>query len=97
MGQPTLSPTRSRWQCYTCSLGHRRGTHSANGFDGDVVKGVAKLRRDHLEDAKAAAAKIDVDPKAIRCSMKMFSRTTAIGADMLHLKRLASLPDVALA
>jgi len=74
------------------------GTWNAysQNFNADVVASFAKLRSEHLPEAREAAAKISVDPKAIRTSLKLFSNSTAIGADLLHLKRLASLPDVAL-
>jgi len=65
-------------------------------FNVDVVASFAKLRIQHLPEARKAAAKIDVDPKGMRTSLKRFSSSTAIGSDLVHLKRLASLPDVAL-
>ena len=65
-------------------------------FDEEVVESFKALRLAALPEAKEAAKDIDDDPKIIRDSLKQFSPSIAIGADLVHLKRMASLPDVAL-
>ena len=49
-----------------------------------------------MPEAKEVADNVDGSASSIREALKQFSSSTAIGADQIHLRRLASLPDVAL-
>ena len=55
-----------------------------------------KLRIDHLEDGRNAAAEMNTDPDHIRATLQKFSGKTAIGSDQGPLKGFSKLPDAAL-
>ena len=65
-------------------------------FDKEVVPCFVKLRAANLKKAKKIAKGLDGSAKGIRNTISKFSNSTAIGSDIVHLKRVASLPDVAL-
>ena len=49
-----------------------------------------------LEQAQEFANDINASAKNIRTALRIFSKSTSIGCDALHLRRLANLPDKAL-
>ena len=55
-----------------------------------------RLRREYLPDAIETAKLMDTDPTRIRKALKLFPSSTAIGADDVHFRLTAELPDVAL-
>ena len=63
-------------------------------FNDEVARSFKVRRKEALHDAKEAAEEMDTRPNAIRNSLKLFSSSTALNG--VHLKRMASLPDVAL-
>ena len=65
-------------------------------FDKVVAPCVRKLRTASLSEAKEISKGLDGSAKRIRNTISKFTNSTAIGADQVRLKRLASLPDVAL-
>ena len=65
-------------------------------FDELIVPCFRKLRKESRAEAGETAKGIDGSAKAIRDSISKFSNATAIGADMVHLKRISTLPDIAL-
>ena len=65
-------------------------------YQKDVVGYFKTLREASLEQAQEFANDINASAKNIRTALRIFSESTSIGCDALHLRRLANLPDKAL-
>ena len=77
-------PWRAQWNADDPSFAQRLGAN------------FQRLRKRFLPEAAEAARLFDGSATAIRTSLKIFLANTAIGADDLHPRLLADLPDIAL-
>ena len=60
-------------------------------YDGQVVHFFKRMRKDSLEDAATYAHNMKATASKVRSALRIFSCTTAIGCDSLHLRRIANL------
>ena len=66
------------------------------GYHDQVAMHFKQLRKDSLEGVVQYAERMNASAIRVRADLKIFSYSTAIGSDALHLRRMANLPDNAL-
>ena len=69
---------------------------NCKNFQKNIASYFILLRKKYLKQAEEFARKIDASPSRVRAALKIFSYSTAIGGDEMHLRRMANLPDNAL-